>query len=433
MPIDIVELNTPKQFAEEVSSLEDKWQARHTRFTRGYRHVAIRRGMGLPPVIVVINPSDRGVTNAVGVNFDPELGTLVRDFAAREGLDIKVRLTEIGFLQSADGGLHRLDQLPDNLAVDGDLVFSPRQSVRWPRRLLVTGDFTAPGLVGPFCDDLEVTGRVSIMGARIRRLPAKTIIGGNLFAPSSEIEELHPEVRIGGNIFLSDSRLARLPDRLSVKGTLHVSRTKLRELPPGLSVEDALSCRGNAILCLPADISVKGPIWLAGSDIVELPEQLTCGGLDISRTRVRSIPPGTHLTGPLEASWSSLERIGERCFIEGNLEAQHSKLRSVPSDVSVGGSVDLSGTAVEELPDGLSIPGDLLLPHTPISSVPDVLDVGGKLDLRHTRIRRADVPDTINVGGIIYVTAILPKRKAMGGMLMSFLARLGGKSLAGSR
>jgi hypothetical protein len=417
-----LELVTPVALKTEISAFGD--EVRHAFCSKGLRYIAVRRDKSELPVVIVISRKSSSIVNCYGVSSNPDKGSMVIEFAEREGLRIDVSHISLGFVLDKAGHVHRLDDLPADLHIDGDFEVHRNSVKRWPRRLVVDGNLSVPGLTGDFCDELVVSGRLSIPDASIKELPRRTVVGGDLFADRSRLTRIRGDEEIAGSLFLSDSAIESLPGNFQVKGSLAVSRTRLRELPAGLEVQTDFSCRGNAIEVIPDDITVGGGIWLAYSKVTRLPVDLVCGGLDISRTAIVTLPEGTHIRGPLQAEESALSRISALCIVEGDMELAHSRLRSLPSDLKAGGSVDLTGTQVERIPDGFRVGGDLLLPCTPIRSLPPSLFVPGKLDLRYTEMTKTDIPESIEVLGYIYVNNWAANKRRDSGWFSRFLRRL---------
>lgn len=415
------ELVGPEAFKDELSGLGD--EGRHAFWSKGMRYVSIRRQASDLPAVIKISPKTSSIVSCYGVVSNPDKGSLVLEFAEREGLRVEMQLPSLGFIRDKAGCLHRLDDLPDDLHVAGDFHVPKNSVKRWPRRLVVDGELSAPSLAGDFCDELVVGGRLSVPGAAIKEFPRRTVVSGDVFATYSSISRIRGDEELSGSLILSDSALASLPDNLHVKGTLMVSRTRLRDLPAGLVVHGSFSCRGNDIEALPDDISVGGGIWLADSKFKRLPTGLECRGLDISRTAISILPEDTHIRGALEARESALSVISARCVVEGDMELSHSRLATLPSDLTAGGSVDLTHTAAASIPEGLRVSGDLLLPWTPISSLPASLFVSGKLDLRYTMMTKADIPDSIEVLGYIYINDWAAQRRARKGWSLSWFMR----------
>lgn len=417
-----LELGSPGAFKDELSALGD--EGRHAFFSKAMRHLSVRRKEADLPVVVVVSRKTSSIVNCYGVLSNPDKGSLVLEFAEREGLQVEMQLPSLGFVRDKAGCLHRLDGLPDDLHVPGDFRV-PRNSVRrWPRRLVVDGELSVPAMTRDFCDEIVVGGRLSVAGASISEFPRRTVVGGDVFATYSSITRIRGDEDFSGSLILSDSDLESLPDNFHVKGTLMVSRTRLRDLPAGLVVHGNLSCRGNDIEALPDDISVSGGIWLADSKFTRLPTGLKCGGLDISRTAISILPEDTHIRGPLEARESALAKISARCVVEQEMELSHSLVTTLPADLTAGGSVDLTHTPVVSIPDGLRVDGDLLLPWTPIRALPASLYVSGKLDLRYTAMTKTDIPESIEVLGYIYLNDWASQRRSDKGTFSGFLRRL---------
>ena len=65
--------------------------------------------------------------------------------------------------------------------------------------------------------------------------------------------------------------------------------------------------------------------------------------------------------------------------VGGYLDLSHTKITSLPDNLKVTGNLDLSHTKIKSLPDNLNVGFDLYLSNTKITSLPANLTVGGKI------------------------------------------------------
>jgi hypothetical protein len=70
-------------------------------------------------------------------------------------------------------------------------------------------------------------------------------------------------------------------------------------------------------------------------------------------------------------------------------------------ELNIEGNLDLSDTKIRTLPKGLKVGGYLRLLNSEISSLPDGLQVGGLLNLVYTKIRT--LPKGLKVGGALII------------------------------
>ena len=81
---------------------------------------------------------------------------------------------------------------------------------------------------------------------------------------------------------------------------------------------------------------------------------------------------------------------------KGDLDLNNTPIDSLPSNLkTVGGWLDLSYTKISSLPPGLTVGGSLYLYNTQISSLPPGLTVGGDLYLSNTPIGRKHTKEQI--------------------------------------
>jgi putative heme iron utilization protein len=87
--------------------------------------------------------------------------------------------------------------------------------------------------------------------------------------------------------------------------------------------------------------------------------------------------------------------------INDNLELSYTKVTSLPEGLRVKGWLNLMGSAIASLPEGLVVGGYLSLASSNIESLPKGLKVGGHLNLRNSNIK--NIPDDIEIGGSLYL------------------------------
>jgi hypothetical protein len=86
-----------------------------------------------------------------------------------------------------------------------------------------------------------------------------------------------------------------------------------------------------------------------------------------------------NINGNLELSYTKVTSLPEGLKVRGNLNLDYSKITSLPEGLSVGGYFDLSNTNITSLPERLEVAGNLYLDYSFIKSLPKDLKVGGTL------------------------------------------------------
>ncbi len=85
---------------------------------------------------------------------------------------------------------------------------------------------------------------------------------------------------------------------------------------------------------------------------------------------------------------------------DGNLDLSETKITSLPEGLEVGGWLDLSETKITSLPEGLEVGGWLDLYETEITSLPDGLKVGEWLNLYESNV--TELSDDLVVEGRVF-------------------------------
>lgn len=135
-----------------------------------------------------------------------------------------------------------VEELPDNLTVDGDLRLALCYSIKsLPKNLHVKGslDLYKCDLIKELPTDLKLDGGLDLIGSGIESLPDKFTVNGTLIIQSSVLARSH-NLTVTDTIKVRDSENIRsLPRRLTA-GTLYMpdSNIELKDLPSDLKVKD---------------------------------------------------------------------------------------------------------------------------------------------------------------------------------------------------
>lgn len=322
-----------------------------------------------------------------------------------------------------------IKELPDNLTVNGDLIFPPMSQIK------------------ALPNNLTVKGRLDISGTNINELPNDLKVG-SLVASCSYITSIPSGVYIERDICVNHSQLADLPDNITIEGNLHLSGTHIEKLPRGLKVGGYIDISHTGIRQLPDDIEIRGSIYAQYTSLEALPEHLTHihGRLQLSHTNITKLPDnltvdddlvvscneqllelpeGLTVVGSLDASYTGITELPKRLSVDGltlvhapidklpddmsfntgHLDITNTKITKLPDNLIVGSYLDVSYTPLTKLPDGLIVYGSLIMQMTMIDTLPDNLIVGADLTLSQCRV--SELPNGCVIGGNIYCRAPL--------------------------
>jgi hypothetical protein len=177
-----------------------------------------------------------------------EYARRVRQFIRDRDFDSIYRPIEIGLVVDEMGKAHSIDNLPEGLAIKGNLDLSEYALTALP-------------------EFLEVRGDLKIAGSAIRELPRGLRVTGNLLAAKSRLERLAVDHGIARSIDVSSTMISELPDGLEVDGDLDISDTLLKQLPEDLVVTGHLKMESTDVAVFPASAVVGLNLFLSGSGI----------------------------------------------------------------------------------------------------------------------------------------------------------------------
>jgi hypothetical protein len=213
--------------------------------------LSLRDPHNKPHVTIEIDTRSNSVVQIRGKQNErpkAEYARRVRQFIRDRDYDSIYRPIEIGLVVDEMGKAHSIDNLPEGLAIKGNLDLSEYALTELPAFL-------------------EVRGDLKIVGSAIRELPRGLRVTGNLLAAKSRLQSLPVEHGIARSIDVSSTVITELPDGLEVDGDLDISDTMLRKLPEGLVVTGHLKMEATDVAVFPASTIVGLNLFLSGSGI----------------------------------------------------------------------------------------------------------------------------------------------------------------------
>lgn len=108
--------------------------------------------------------------------------------------------------------------------------------------------------------------------------------------------------------------------------------------------------------------------------------------------------------GDANMSSSPIKQLPNYTYVPGNVDLRDSAIEIIGDDVTIGGDLILTGTEVHTLGKNLIVGGTLYIENTKITNFPINLVVGGDIKMQNTNASFVFLPDTLRVGGHIYIT-----------------------------
>lgn len=127
-------------------------------------------------------------------------------------------------------------------------------------------------------DDLIVHGNLEAFNCPIRKLPKNLVVCGDLNLSCTLIESLPSDLIVGGNVDLNNTPLKELPDGFIVPGYLDLSFTAMSKLPENLVVGKMLLLQNTKIKTLAKGMVVGDYINLRKTWVTKLPDDLIVNG-----------------------------------------------------------------------------------------------------------------------------------------------------------
>jgi hypothetical protein len=192
-------------------------------------------------------------------------------------------------------------------------------------------------MVKSFLNDetVYIPGSVSENCIKVRRLPEKLIVNGNLDLSKliGLLELPQISLRVAGNLIMQ-VRLERIPPKLEVGGALNLWDAHIEHLPDNVKLGGLIA---NKLKTLPNIKKIDGDVNISGSPISSFPSELKFinGDLTIGENQFEYVNDEITVQGRFYI-WGSpkLKRIGkfikvkEDVWIEG-----HTTLNSIPTGI----------------------------------------------------------------------------------------------------
>jgi hypothetical protein len=213
--------------------------------------LSLRDPRNKPHVTIEIDARTNSIIQIRGKqNATPkaEYARRVRHFIHDRDFDAIYRPIEIGIVMDEMGKAHSIDNLPQGLAIKGNLDLT---------------DYALTALP----DFLEVRGDLKIGGSAIRALPRGLRVTGSLLASKSRLERLPKDHGIARSINVSSTRITELPDDMTVDGDLNISDTAVKRLPERLVVTGHLNMESTDVPVFPASAIIGLNLFLSGSGV----------------------------------------------------------------------------------------------------------------------------------------------------------------------
>lgn len=192
------------------------------------------------------------------------------------------------------------------------------------------------------------------------------------------IKKIYPDIKIlkaidkpiwKGDLDLTRTKIEKLPDNLTVEGQLDLTNTPIVELPKNLKVTEYLTIVNTNITSIPDNTRVGVTIYLnqkvnffgkqlrigkslliynLNSKIVFSPNTIIGGNLDLSNTKIESLPKNFTVDGILNLAQTPIETLPNKLTVGHSLILRDSKIKSLPIDLKVKKSISLGGTPIQK-------------------------------------------------------------------------------------
>lgn len=319
----------------------------------------------------------------------PKYVPFVRDLINEMGFTITGDLRNLGLVKSVDGKVHAIDELEENVKIDGNLDMSQSITRTLPNYLHITGNLIANKQLEELAVGMVVEGEMNLSATKVSVIPPDLKIGGTLV--------LGPQITEIPRINFIPSKAANV--------SLELSKTKITTLPPGLVVGVwSNDGKGKGQLHLNGPDDDHGP----GEYITELPDDIVIAESLIGSGGLIRLPDNFKLGKSLGLfQQTALTSLPKGLIIRERLDLMYSEITTLPPDIQFIGdtaSAIIHFSKLEFLPDNLTIPNSLDIHNCPMfNRLPNNLRVNKTLTLIGTGIKEItpEVAQTLRCGKLV--------------------------------
>lgn len=119
-------------------------------------------------------------------------------------------------------------------------------------------------------DNLTINGNLMFHECILPKLPENLKVNGELLILGGDFKEItHTTFFIKNKITILDSGLKKIPDNWKINFSMSLSKNKIKELPKNLEVGNSLWLDNNLIENIPENLKVKGFLNLINNPIAE--------------------------------------------------------------------------------------------------------------------------------------------------------------------
>ena len=296
------------------------------------------------------------------------------------------------WLASKDGNLEidsRTRRLPDDeLIVGGSLTFKSCAFPNFPARVVVGGNLTiAHCHLEDLPNRMEVFGSVLVSCSNFTRIHEGCNFHKSIWFDHCQLREIADYMHVHGDLRLDHCIIGTLPKGLVVDKNLYIPSTNIQTIPADCRCKKLIASYSK-LKYIPDNWSVEG-LNLTGCPITELPNGLrNLKYLNIAYTRIREIKevyPGvefnasnsqvSELPDNWKAKYSSvcgcpMEILPRGMHVAQDLDISETRITSIPDDCQVGRSIIAYNSQLKCVPDDLVLSGDLDVFGTDITVIP---------------------------------------------------------------
>lgn len=217
--------------------------------------------------------------------------SFVEIFKKETGYSLSIR--EDYFYYNGNMNLHRVFDglLPVNLLINGSLYIDEADVNSLPDNLFVFEDLVLENSsVNSLPESLIVAGSLVLRESSIGHFPQRMIIGKDFEVAGSEIGKLPKELIIGNSFRVYKSEIVSSPSYLYVANLFYMQNSRFKEAPEEFVVGHMMDLSNAGLLYIKGKIIVGGLLNLSHNGIMSLPEDLQVISLDISDTKISSLP-----------------------------------------------------------------------------------------------------------------------------------------------
>jgi len=199
----------------------------------------------------------------------PDHIPFIKDFVLARNFDVRGDYKNIGLWKLGEKLWDPEKEMPD--IVDGHVWLNKFSGkLNFPKKFEVKGGLYLSDTVtvGDFPDNLKVFDELDIENSNVSKLPSKLWIGGAFHLAGSNVNKLPEGLYVGEDMNASETKIKRLPEKFKILAGIDMENSLVEYIPP-VHILDYLDITNTKVRTLPKGLVIEGNLYCSGTGVTK--------------------------------------------------------------------------------------------------------------------------------------------------------------------